>query len=410
MIAAATNTNKVKYRNGNTTDIMHEVVDCFKDSHTQVADFASQLKGRTVEDTCNNVWSFIKHNITYKIDPAGVQWIKTPARLWSDKNGDCKSFSVMAASLLAHNGITPTFRFTSYSRLDNTPTHVYVVVKQPNKKEIIIDAVYTGFNQQKPYTFKKDYTMTKISRLSGLEETQITMVSSPASRAAAAQLQKLISDRDALIAANNYTAKDAALYNKWIGIYSKKLDKAAGANVSGIAGIGDVLEAGAELGGAVSLIGPVLDAIKSVLSFFGGPSDGEKRKEEFDKKGISVDDIAKYYILNRANFGQFNDWQLNEFNELYAQKAPQQGHNWTDRTNEIKLSTAKAYNAIVNSHRPNSYWDAIVLDESKTIKDTGGGIIPDTPAPPKTAEELQQAQTTKTILGIAAAGAFALLR
>jgi len=134
MIAAATNTEEIKYRYGDTSDIIKEVIDCYNDSNAQVKDFAASLKGRTVEETCSNVWGFIKHNISYKIDPAGVQWIKTPARLWSDKVGDCKSFSVMAASLLAHNGITPTLRFTSYNRFNKIPTHVYVVVKSLTKR------------------------------------------------------------------------------------------------------------------------------------------------------------------------------------------------------------------------------------------------------------------------------------
>jgi len=124
---------------------------------TYTKDFAKTLKGITVYDTCRNLWQFIKEQIPYKIDSPGYQWIKSPGRLWSEKAGDCKSFSLFTASVLKNLGITYGYRFVSFDSSDPTPTHVYVYVPSPNG-EILIDAVWTGpFNTEKPYTYKKDY-------------------------------------------------------------------------------------------------------------------------------------------------------------------------------------------------------------------------------------------------------------
>lgn len=258
-IAAANGKQKIKYQYGNTNDIVQEVIDCYKDTNNQVKEFAPQLKGKNTIETCSNVWHFIKHNIAYKIDPAGVQWIKTPARLWKDRVGDCKSFSVMAASLLAQNGITPTLRFTSYSN-SNIPTHVYVVIKQ-GKKEIIVDAVYSSFNQQQPYTYKKDYTMAEISRLSGLENnSNVVLNSTPLARKIYFKLQQLEIERNNERKANGGTLpmQREQLYDKWIIKLQKKLAKETGADklkstISGglfgnILGINDALRAELEKG------------------------------------------------------------------------------------------------------------------------------------------------------------------
>lgn len=123
--------------------------------------FAPTLKGAKVFDTCRNIWEFLKSEIPYVLDKSGYQFIKSPGRLWQDKAGDCKSFSVFTASLLKNLGIPYGYRFTSYNPGDNTPTHVYVYVPVKGGAEIIIDAVWSGpFNTQKPYSFKQDYKRT----------------------------------------------------------------------------------------------------------------------------------------------------------------------------------------------------------------------------------------------------------
>lgn len=210
---------KTPYKNGDTNDIVAEVIKCYTTNHAQAAKLAAQLQGSSLKQTCSNIWHFIKNNITYKIDPEGYQWVRTPSRLVADGEGDCKSFSVLAASLLKCLDVTPTFRFTSYNS-SPTPTHVYVVVKQKGSKEIIIDAVINGFNTQKPYTYKKDITMAKIATLSGVGNTP-----TPSQKKAAMLADLLIAERKRLAAKNNGFIK-TSLNTEYTNLINRKLAEA----------------------------------------------------------------------------------------------------------------------------------------------------------------------------------------
>jgi hypothetical protein len=171
-IPGAENKRVLKKAEGVTRDIIAEVLDCYQDSNDQLKDFAPHLKGSSLQQTCNNIWSFWKSKIKYLVDADGVQDIKTPAAVWATRYCDCKSFSVAVASTLHCLGIKGKFRFASYGSNSTMPTHVYVVALD-GKKEIIIDCVWTGFNSQKPYRKKWDYNMTKVYRLSGTGDEQL---------------------------------------------------------------------------------------------------------------------------------------------------------------------------------------------------------------------------------------------
>ncbi|MCC6258068.1 MAG: hypothetical protein IT254_07090 [Chitinophagaceae bacterium] len=158
---------KVLKKNGETQDIIKEVLECYRDSRVQLLRFAPYLKGNTVLETCYNIWSFWKTNIRYQVDAEGVQWVKTPAAVWASKFCDCKSFSVAIACCLDALGIKGKFRFVSYGLNKEVPTHVYVVAFHQGR-EIIIDCVWHSYNSEKPYTKKWEYNMTAIYRISGI--------------------------------------------------------------------------------------------------------------------------------------------------------------------------------------------------------------------------------------------------
>ena len=160
--------DRVSYPDGNTQDIINTVLFADKIASKYTEKFAATLRGATGRETCRNIWEFVKTQIPYKLDPSGVQWIKSPGRLWADKAGDCKSFSVFTASCLKNLNLPYGYRFTSY-RNDPTPTHVYVFVPLGKNKEIILDSVWDGpFDTQKEYTHKKDYLMSEISYLGSI--------------------------------------------------------------------------------------------------------------------------------------------------------------------------------------------------------------------------------------------------
>lgn len=162
-------TTKINPR-GRTADIIAEVLNTYHLYIHTSAQFASQFRRDTEIDTARAIFDYIILNIRYREDPPGVQWIKTPARLLADAEGDCKSMAIFTASMLYHLGIPFAFRFVSFTP-DNNITHVYIVTRTG----IIIDPVERTpdnrpiFNYARPYSYKKDYPMdtTRISRLSG---------------------------------------------------------------------------------------------------------------------------------------------------------------------------------------------------------------------------------------------------
>lgn len=164
--------NTIKKRRGTTKDIINEVLNTYQDTWHTTAELAETLKRGTEEETCRAVFEFIIANVNYNEDPNGVQWIRTPARLLHDGEGDCKSMAILSASLLNNLGIPCFFRFVSFSK-NNQITHVYTVTEGG----IIIDPVeridgQPVFNYASQYTYKKDMNTTQISRLSGIGATE----------------------------------------------------------------------------------------------------------------------------------------------------------------------------------------------------------------------------------------------
>lgn len=173
MIAQAEHKDTIINRQGKTKDIMQAVVDCYNSDYSQVQELADNFPGNDTLSRCRAVFDFVDKNIKYQIDPLQKQWIRTPARLWSDGEGDCKSFSIFICSCLRCMGIPHLFRFAAYEG-NSDPTHVYAVAIDESGKEIIVDPVYRDengkavFNKECPYIKKIDMKgTTEISRLSG---------------------------------------------------------------------------------------------------------------------------------------------------------------------------------------------------------------------------------------------------
>lgn len=173
MISQAEHKDTIINRQGKTKDIMQAVVDCYNSDYSQVQELADNFPGNDTLSRCRAVFDFVDKNIKYQIDPLQKQWIRTPARLWSDGEGDCKSFSIFICSCLRCMGIPHLFRFAAYEG-NSDPTHVYAVAIDESGKEIIVDPVYRDengkavFNKECPYIKKIDMKgTTEISRLSG---------------------------------------------------------------------------------------------------------------------------------------------------------------------------------------------------------------------------------------------------
>jgi hypothetical protein len=167
------NTRIIHKQSGVNSDIIAALVANYPAAVMQAAEFAHKFKRPTRLETSAAIWHFLKKNATYKRDGAARQMIRLPRRFLYDSalkfnSGDCKSFSLFTASILGALGMPVKFRFASYKKDNPTPSHVYTVTKDETGRDIIIDAVYTKFNAEKPYFYKKDKSMT-VETLAGIE-------------------------------------------------------------------------------------------------------------------------------------------------------------------------------------------------------------------------------------------------
>lgn len=133
----------------------------------QTKGIANELKGRSVYDTCRNIWVFVYRHIRYKKDKDGYEQIRSPRRSWRDRKSgvDCDCYSTFISSILCNLGIPHKLRITKY-REDHFQ-HIYPVVPD-GSSYIILDCVTKRFDYEVPYTEKKDVTMD-LQYLDGLD-------------------------------------------------------------------------------------------------------------------------------------------------------------------------------------------------------------------------------------------------
>lgn len=150
----------VRFKDAINANIITALESEFNTAVNQTRSFAQKFKGKTVKETAHNVWRFLKSHVTYSRDPSEKQMIRLPGRFVSDKTGDCKSYSLFAASVLANLGIPVAFRYASYRDYSKTPTHVYVVLPKHN---LIVDGVYNTFNAEKKYSSQITHPMEVVT-------------------------------------------------------------------------------------------------------------------------------------------------------------------------------------------------------------------------------------------------------
>jgi hypothetical protein len=164
-------------RDYNTDDIIQLMLWGQKRVGAELSDFAKGYEP-TVE-SMRDLFNFLYQNISYKADPPGAQWVKDPRRLWHERIGDCKSFTLFIVSVAKNLGLGYTMRFTSYNWWNATPKHVYPIIILPDGRCIVMDVVYAiqeggKFNQEKPYQHKVDYMKPKqgLAYLTGTKQQE----------------------------------------------------------------------------------------------------------------------------------------------------------------------------------------------------------------------------------------------
>jgi hypothetical protein len=149
-------------RNANNKDIRAAIIVAVPKATQQMKKMAKMFKGANEQQTCQNIFNFLLHNIQYKADGEN-QIIKYPSALLHTKQGDCKSYSLFTAAVLNNLNIPCHFVLQSFSS-DPTPSHIYCATDNG----ILIDAVYKQFNKEKLATYKYNIPIMKVTHMSGI--------------------------------------------------------------------------------------------------------------------------------------------------------------------------------------------------------------------------------------------------
>lgn len=282
LIALSIGKTNLLSKSYNTNSIMQVIFSENERAYLDVVKFARAIPYNNVRELSEAIYNFVKKNIRYKEDGMTYQAIKSPARLWADKEGDCKSFSIFAAAVLKACGVPYSFRFVNYDpSMGSTFTHVYIISHGPGA-DYIIDPVWTKgpFNTQKQFSNKKDFLMD--SGLYSLGATRRVARKTKSRRRGVLQLPKNL---------NNEAAFELAIIRQRLEIERNIMEKAGrSAKVSGIDRSLDVLD---EFIGAVE--SEDYDTMDSIISGINGRLK-DKIKATLNKAKQKVKAAAKTLV------------------------------------------------------------------------------------------------------------------
>lgn len=169
-------------KSADVEDTMNLIRKAVPQTTWQTEKIAKVLKGRTLGETCSNIWHFVYQHIQYKRDKEGVEQVRSPRRAWGDRESgvDCDCYSVFILSILRSLNIPGVARITKYpKRYPEVPRwqHVYPIVPKPGHLSdyvedrdnyIVLDCVKDRFDDEQPYLECKDYDM-KLDYLDGFD-------------------------------------------------------------------------------------------------------------------------------------------------------------------------------------------------------------------------------------------------
>ena len=148
-------------------DIMQGLVKCHELHRKEYDKIANYFRGKSTNEIAHKIWSYLKKNVKYVIEPDNAQFLKSPSAILATgktTGSDCKNYSLFAGGILEalnRKGykIPWTYRFSSYRIFDRTPQHVFVVIYPGTNREIWVDAVLPNFDQHKKYYYKMPHNL-----------------------------------------------------------------------------------------------------------------------------------------------------------------------------------------------------------------------------------------------------------
>lgn len=172
LLPPALNKKVLTVKRQSTKDIIAQVLEQHEANVKDAKRIAHLFDAGNAYGTCLNIWNFLKYNVPYKVEPSDRQSTKTLSRILFDakrgEGNDCKHYSGFTGAILDALGYKFKYRFTGYSNYIPTPTHVYCICNEDKNNEIVIDAVLSGFDVEKPFKFKIDKNMS-LYKLSGID-------------------------------------------------------------------------------------------------------------------------------------------------------------------------------------------------------------------------------------------------
>jgi hypothetical protein len=146
---------------------------------------AKVLKGKTLYETCRNIWQFVYDHIQYKRDKDGVEQVRSPRRTWWERTSgvDCDCYTEFISSILLNLDIPHLARVTKYpKKYPQVPRwqHVYPIVPKAGREDkdmrdrddyIVLDCVKDDFDDEEPYLERKDFSM-RLDYLDGFENEE----------------------------------------------------------------------------------------------------------------------------------------------------------------------------------------------------------------------------------------------
>jgi hypothetical protein len=109
-----------------------------------------------IRKTCGNIWQMLHDCIAFREDDDDCQWIQLPNYLVWSGQGDCKSLTLLTASILNNLGIDYNIKFTG-SMYMYPVHHVYIVAAPGTDQECIIDRTMPHFDQEPPYVKSREF-------------------------------------------------------------------------------------------------------------------------------------------------------------------------------------------------------------------------------------------------------------
>jgi hypothetical protein len=338
------NNKKILVYNQSVPDITKAILSQHDAMRQQYDKIYHYFEGLDTIDTAQNVFNYLKKNVKYVIEPDDKQTVKTPsAIIATGKTGsDCKNFALFSAGILdayrrnEEKKIELAFRFASYEPFDKTPQHVFVVINPGTDNEIWVDPVLNFFNQKKnPYFYKdKKIKNMALMALSGIFDG-LSLPSAP---------QKISSNDNSLNSILSSFSTDNSPRLSNLSNISTQLQKT-----------GNYLQL----------------AMTAVNSIFPNAFSTSWSENWNALKGLTADQQLTYYIQGVIS-GKLDKGYLNQYSELFGNKAPSDPKFGVNHFKELHYEVAKAYNDLYQLVFPTDpSINQNLIDLTQTIQPSG---------------------------------------